>query len=522
MKLISLLITCLMILNINLIFGQAGTLDTTFKKTGKVITDFGGNDFGRSVAIQPDGKIVVAGYTLTGNNFAVARYNKNGRLDKTFGGSGKVTTDFGLEDLAYSVAIQVDGKIVVAGKTNVNTSSTGVYDFAVARYNINGTLDYSFSGDGKVTTDFNNGGSDEAHSVAIQSDGKIVVIGFTNKFGSDYALARYNANGTPDNTFGGSGKIITNFGVDTYSEAYAVIIQPDGKIVVAGDTNAGNDFSDFGLARYNVSGTLDNTFSGDGKVIADIGGYDFGKSVAIQPDGKIVVAGYTIQGDEDWALARFNVDGTLDNLFNGSGKVTTEFGGVDDAYAVAIQANGKIVVAGYSKPGTDYDFTLARYNTNGTLDNTFSGDGKVATDFSGGSGDDAFAIAIQPDGKIVAAGDTRAISGSNDFAVARYNGDATLLTNNVSRLNVTDIINERKSPFFRLYPNPVTDVLHVQGLSQSAANTILITDVSGKVFEKATALSGDYTFNVKMLPAGVYNISIIENRKTVNYKIIKQ
>ncbi len=524
MKTITLIITWLMVLNTNLIFGQAGTLDTTFGGTGKVISDFGTSNFGRAVAIQSDGKIVLAGYSSIAGNFTVARYNKNGKPDTAFGGSGKVTTDFGREDKAFSVAIQSDGKIVVAGKTNATTISTGNFDFAVARYNVNGSLDNTFSGDGKVTADFNNGASDEAHSVAIQPDGKIVVIGTTNKYNSDFALIRYNTNGTPDKTFGGNGIITTDFG--NGEEAYAVIVQSDGKIVVAGATNAGNDFRDFALARYNVNGTLDNTFSGDGKVIADIGGVDFGKSVAIQSDGKIVVAGYTIQGDEDWALARFNVNGTLDNTFSGDGILTSEFGGTDDANAVAIQSNGKIVAAGYSKLTTDYDFALARYNIDGTNDSTFGKSGKVTTHFGSSratySNDLAYAMVLQPDGKIVAAGNVMFSGGFTNFAIARYNGDASSLTSSVSRLNATDKFIENKPSTIRLYPNPVVDILHLQGLHPSARTIILITDKSGRVLLNTIIQNSEYRFNVKILPAGVYNVSVIENKKTVTHRFLKQ
>jgi uncharacterized delta-60 repeat protein len=413
---------------------MAGDLDTTFDGDGKVTTDFATTEFGGaldraySVAVQSDGKIVVAGNSLTGNgeqyNFALARYNANGSLDTTFDGDGKVTTDFGGgDDTAHSVAIQSNGKIVVAGKS-YNGSKR--FDFALTRYNANGSLDTTFDGDGKVTTDFG-GGDDTAHSVAIQSDGKIVVAGYIYKVGGDdFALARYNANGSLDTTFDGDGKVTTDFGV-SLDRAYSVAIQSDGKIVVAGESYNGSKWLDFALTRYNANGSLDTTFDGDGKVTTDFGGGDdTAHSVAIQSDGKIVLAGSSgIRGtfdSDDFALTRYNANGSLDTTFDGDGKVTTDFGkNLDDhGYSVAIQSDGKIVVAGESKHVRGgYDFALARYNANGSLNTSFDGDGKVTTTIgihNFGANYGAFGVAIQSDGKIVVAGD-----GPYDFALARYN-----------------------------------------------------------------------------------------------------
>ena len=223
-----------------------GDLDTTFGTGGKVTTDFGGSPVGFSVAIQSDGKIVVAGYSNVGGTFgfALARYNTNGSLDATFGTGGKVTTNYGGDDRGYSLAIQSDGKIVVAGYSNAG----GTFDFALARYNTNGSLDTSFSAGGKVTTDF--GGSDDlGRSVALQGDGKIVVAGDSNVGSTfDFALARYNTNGSLDTSFGAGGKVTTDFG-GSGDGGRSVALQGDGKIVVAGNAAVGGT-ADFALARY--------------------------------------------------------------------------------------------------------------------------------------------------------------------------------------------------------------------------------------------------------------------------------
>jgi uncharacterized delta-60 repeat protein len=396
----------------------AGDLDTTFSNDGKLTNDFGANDVANAVAVQPDGKIVTAGYTNSGSSgnydFALARYNADGTLDTDFSSNGKLITDFGgSDDYAYAVAIQpMDDKIVVAGYSNYN----GSYDFALARYNPDGSMDTTFNYDGMLTTDF--GGSDGAYALALQPDGQIVVAGDSNAGSSSYnfAVARYNANGSLDTSFDRDGKRTTDFGGT--DEAYALAIQPgdngDMKIVAGGYSG-----SDFALARYNPDGSLDTSFSSDGKLTTDLGGTDKAYALAIQPDdNKIVASGYS---GTDFALARYNTDGTLDSDFSGDGKVTTDFGGTDVANALVIQPDAnnanKIVAGGYSGS----DFALARYNLDGSLDTNFSGDGKVTTDFGGDDGIDA--LAIQPDdNKIVAAGYSN-YSGSYDFALARYLGE---------------------------------------------------------------------------------------------------
>ena len=355
-----------------------GDLDTTFDTDGKVTTDFGGGgDVGYALAIQSDGKIVVAGYSNAGGtqqDFALARYNANGSLDTAtpFGVGGKVTTDFpGGNDFGQSVAIQSDGKIVVAGFSNAN----GNQDFALARYNTNGGLDTSFgtAGTGRVLTGFGGGSSDFGQSVAIQSDGKIVVAGFSNaNGGNDFALARYHglsttgAPGTLDTTFGTGGMVTTDFGGNDHGNSVA--IQSDGKIVVAGGSGSGGAGS-FALARYHglsttgTPGTLDTSFGTLGKVTTGFSG-GYGNSVAIQSDGKIVVVGSVVAGFGDFTVARYNANGTLDTSFDVDGKVTTDFGGpTDNSTSVAIQSDGKIVVSGLADMGMGgpYDFAVARY-----------------------------------------------------------------------------------------------------------------------------------------------------------------
>jgi uncharacterized delta-60 repeat protein len=403
-----------------------GTLDQTFDGDGRVTTDFGDRDSAGGVVIQTDGKIVAAGFGggPGGFDFAVARYNTDGSLDATFGGGdGMATTDFGNnDDRGWAVVLQTDGKIVVAGQSFVVPSvGGGDLDFALARYNTDGSLDTGFSGDGKVTMDLGVGETDAALDVAIQTDGKIVAAGYVRNLfpdplgPSDFAVARFNTDGTTDMTFGAGGKVTTDFGTD-HDEASAVAIQTDGKIVAAGTAFSGT--FDFGLARYNTDGTPDLGWGGDGTVLTNFGGTDSANGLAIQTDGKLVAVGATTQsGSTDAALARYTTAGALDTTFDTDGRVTTDFGGDDIASEVALQTDGKIVTAGSRLIGT-YDFALGRYLTNGAPDPLWSQDGEVTTDF-GGASDIAHGVAIQADGKIVAAGCAFCLE-AFDFALARY------------------------------------------------------------------------------------------------------
>src|SRR5262249_44265880 len=297
-------------------YNSNGTLDSTFGTGGKVKTNFGDFDYVGALALQSDGKIVAAGMTRINfsPDFALARYNSNGTLDTTFGIGGRVITDFGGPAQAVAAGVQADGKVLVAGYAHLAEG----WDVALARYNSNGTLDTTFGIGGKKTTPFSAPSVAQASGLGIQTDGKIVIAGLTivNNV-SNFVLARYNPNGTLDSTFGTGGKTVTDFGAD--DRAFSMALQADGKIVAAGMTGA-----NFALARYNTNGTLDATFGSGGKVITDLGGAnDVALGVAVRTDGKIVAVGR----GTTFALARYNSNGTLDTTFGNAGKVTTRFVG---------------------------------------------------------------------------------------------------------------------------------------------------------------------------------------------------
>jgi uncharacterized delta-60 repeat protein len=340
-----------------------------------------------------------------------------GTLDTSFSGDGRVLTNFTTgDDAAIGVAVQpADGKIVAAGG-----AAGGGGRFALARYNPGGTPDSSFSGDGKVATNFTPG-PESAFDMALQADGKIVAAGWAGGQGGRFALARYNTNGTLDAGFGGDGKVVTNFS-PVADFAFGVAIQANGKIVAVG--RAGGSGGRIAVARYNPNGRLDASFSGDGKVTTNFtAGDDRADLLALQTDGRIVAAGTAdyFGRNARFALVRYRPNGALDASFSGDGKVTTNFTtGSDGAFAVAVQADGKIVAAGQAR----LTVALARYNPNGALDSSFSGDGKVRTDFTSGL-DYADDVELQSDGKIVVAGAANFFGRDSRFALVRYNAGGT-------------------------------------------------------------------------------------------------
>jgi uncharacterized delta-60 repeat protein len=417
-----------------------GELDPSFdpggpEGAGKKVIDFGGSDQAHDVLVQPDGKIVVVGTGNPNRDFAIVRLNPDGSFDTSFDSGdntfdGVVGVPFGpgtTFDIAYAGALQADGKIVAAGLTG--------NDLAVMRLNPGGSLDSSFDpggadGDGKKVIDF--GGSlDQAQDVLVQPDGKIVVVGTGNP-NFDFAIVRLNPDGSFDTSFDSGdntfdGVVGVPFGPGaTFDNAYAGALQADGKILVAGQTDQGDNVA---VLRLNPGGSLDSSFDpggtdGDGKKVIDFGGAvdEESRDVLVQPDGKIVVVA-SGNPNRDFAIVRLNPDGSFDTSFDSGdntfdGVVVVSFGPgatADFAFAGALQANGKIVVAGFTQPGDD--FALLRLQPGGSLDTTFSFDGKTLVDFGFSV---AHGVTLQADGKIVVAGFA---STNPDVAVTRLEGD---------------------------------------------------------------------------------------------------
>jgi uncharacterized delta-60 repeat protein len=390
---------------------NGGDLDPAFGVGGKVITDIArGLDQASAVMAQADGKIVAAGGADEGNgsaldDFAVVRYQADGSLDPRFGRRGKVKFDFtgaGGDDHANAVALQAGGGLVAAG--------FAVGDWAMARFDQRGRLDPAFGVGGKVRSPL--GG--QIRALAVQPDGKLVAAGL---IGSDFAVARYGATGSLDPSFGVDGVAITDF-PGLFAEAHAVALQSDGKIVAAGSAAS----QAFALARYNPDGTLDPGFGAGGTVTTTFGGFfNEANAVVVQAGGKIAAAGQVFGTTSAFALARYNPDGTLDPGFGIGGTVTTSFASSGTAAALVAQPGGALVAAGTADPGTGSsdDFALARYQDDGSLDSSFGTGGTVTTDFGGGT-DVARALAVQADGKLLVAGSPNESGFGSDFALARY------------------------------------------------------------------------------------------------------
>ncbi len=395
----------------------AGRLDMTFGSGGKV-ADFPFSFQANGIAAQTDGKIVIVG--TDGEDFIVIRLNVDGSLDQSFGDGGRVVTDFlEGEDTARSVVIQADGKIAVAGTAKRLIGARP--NFALARYDTNGAPDTSFSDDGKTLIEF---GTSEGFALAVQPDGKLLVAGYEFSFITrtqyNFAVARTNSDGTLDTTFDGDGKVSTDF-LTRNDIAYDIALQPDGKIIVAGTKDiAEGATQDFAVARYNANGSLDTSFGNGGKVTTDFfSNLDDAKAVAVQTDGKIVVGGSAVTAtNTSFALARYQSNGALDTTFDGDGKVVTDFGGFSNAISdIVIQSSGKIIAVGSAINKSEGGFALARYSSDGSLDTTFDIDGKKITGFENSlGGSSANAAALETDGRLIVAG---TIS-PTDSAVARY------------------------------------------------------------------------------------------------------
>ncbi|MFE1414546.1 calcium-binding protein [Streptomyces sp. NPDC058746] len=390
--------------------GAPGDLDPTFGGgDGKVITDLPYYEDSPDMVLQPDGKILTVG-TLTpaeGGDpaFSLVRYNPDGSPDTAFGDGGAVATTISSGDSGQAVALQADGKIVVAGSTLVEQNGTAWSQFTLLRYLPNGALDTAFGNAGRVFPDFGQGSSGSA--VRVLSNGRILAAGAGQ---GGFALARLLPDGSPDNTFGGGdGRVATPFPLGASVQDLA--LQSDGRIVAVGTASyASPAFStDVALARYTPDGSPDTSFDGDGQLLLDWGtSIDAANGVVLQADNKIVVSGYSSEG---FTTARFNTNGTPDTAFGGDGRVGVSFeAGTGIANDVALQPDGRIVAAGGGAgTGDPHDFAVVRYNTDGSLDTTFSDDGKVTTDVGPFYEDDweqGQALAVQPDGKLVVAGVT--------------------------------------------------------------------------------------------------------------------
>ena len=407
-------------------FAAPGDLDTTFSGDGKVVVDpTTGIDTPTAMALQPDGKVVVVGDA--GGSMGALRLTSGGAVDNSFSGDGFQRITFGNDgSQANAVAIQPDGKIVLAG--SVNPGSVGL-----VRLLATGMLDTSFGTGGTARFTFLS--SSTAYGLVVLPDGKLVIAGIASSFNNDFLLARFNADGTIDPSFGTNGSVTVNSG-DLNDFAYALARQSDGKLVIAGTSG----FDTFTIARFTEGGAPDGTFGTGGFVDTEVGpDGSVAHALAIQPDGKLVAVGYACVSsatgcsfdDHGFAISRYLSNGNQDSTFSGDGEAVFELGeGGAEAHGVAIQPDGRIVLVGESIV-TELRLTLLRLTTAGAKDTAFGGgDGVVTTDFVFG-GEQGPAVLLQPDGKILALDEAQ-----QKYAVVRYLGestDATKPTSTISR-----------------------------------------------------------------------------------------
>ena len=431
-------------------FNADGTLDKNFGIAG--IATRLGSGYEREqplMAIQPGGKIVVVKTASDYNNvllgiydhdFLLFRFNADGTLDNTFGNNGNVFTDFNRQDESNAkITILPDGKIILTGSTNTCQYGS-CYDGILARYNVNGTLDESFSGDGKLILDF----GDDIESICaafLQENGALLLSGISGAYDSNdinFVLARINSDGSFDSTFDGDGILLSPFNYN-YLTITSVVMQSDGKFVTGGSILDINDYTnDFVFFRFNNNGSLDITFNGAGIKILDMSGYDSWYenerffSANLQPDNKILAIGYANDAvfNTDFALARINTDGNLDTDFNGTGKLYLSYGQSETYFSKAIVLpNGKILVVGKTRFGdnyNDYYMAVARFNTDGTPDTSFDNDGKEYIPFYDLISSSGTEISLQPDNKIIVAGITYNNVNFTEIAIAKLNPDGSL------------------------------------------------------------------------------------------------
>ena len=415
--------TSLDLMNLQILLGanSAPSFSTPVPGTGKLIIPVGaGIDDGRAIKLDGNGKILIAGYSKNGSNndFSLVRLNADGSLDRSFDGDGKAIIPVGSgNDEAYCITVQSDGKILLGG----SSYSVSNYDYSIIRLNANGSLDSSFNSSGKAIIPVG-ASSDFAYSISIQNDDKILLGGYSEKYGgSDYSLVRLNANGTLDSGFGTGGKALVDVGGSDF--AYSLSVQSDGKIVIGGISN-----EDYSVVRLNANGTLDSGFGIGGKSQVDMGGSDFAYSLGLQGDGKIVLGGHSQNSSvNSYSTLRLNANGTIDSAFGIGGRAIVDVkfdGGI--ARSLSVQSDGKILLGGWINNNGDSDYGVVRLNADGSLDSTFGNGGKTVIPVGGGR-DFAMSLTLQSDGKFLMAG-TSYTGSDTDFSLIRLNADGSLDT----------------------------------------------------------------------------------------------
>jgi uncharacterized delta-60 repeat protein len=480
-----------------IVLAQPGILDYSFGVSGiskgPYTTQY---SYAYGIAQQADGKILVTGYLedVTLSTF-VTRFDTNGVVDTTF--SNPILTIGQLGDYGRAITVQPDGKILVTGFADNSTS-----DIYVVRLLPSGDYDTTFGSGGIAMTDFGNNTLDQAHDIMLQPDGKILVAGWSLNNDIDIALLRYNTDGSPDSSFGMNGKVSTDINNET-QEGHGITLQSDGKILVAGlafNAVSGNDLAVF---RYLADGTIDSSFGVNGISIPPVNqDDDAANDIALQPDGKIVLAGYTysVISFADKLVVRLDTSGNPDPTFGVSGIVTSNPVNNDCfSTGVLIQPDGKIITTGRAYSATS-NFLVSRFNTDGQIDSTFGTNGFTFTSVANGE-DFIYGSLLQPDGKVVVAG-YYSDNLTENFAVARYNSDSSFNTS-IAGYDKNDFI---------IYPQPAGDKLFIRydkPLVSAPEHEVCIYNLLGeKLTSSITVENQVITVSCKSLLPGVYVVEI--------------
>lgn len=481
---------------------RAQILDATFGNGGLVETYYGlyVESKVHDMLLQPDGKIVVCGTTYVNSyDFMMIRYLEDGTLDASFGDNGKAFIDFdNMNNFGLGYALQQDGKIVVTGYTETPNYES----ISIARINADGSKDLSFGTNGivqQVTGDYECFGSD----IVVQPDGKILVAGHGNYTpqGEDFFLARYNEDGSLDASFDSDGKV-ENINDNNSGARPVITLQADGKILLCGMGGVAGQ-QHYCTMRFNPNGALDMTFSDDGVQLTLVpGDYNWPGNMVVQQDQKIVVAGYSgYWQSEVFSIFRLDVNGNLDADFATNGIFTYSMNqGLDYFQDVLIQPDGKMLACGYTiGPDGSYDFVAMRLFEDGSIDTDFGDNGVLNQNFSF-TESRATAMAIQPDGKLLIAGDAPDFL-NHHTAIARYDAGIPAAIKNESNITTT----------LKVFPNPSQSFINVELPITEKNASALIYDMHGKMIEQTT-IGRTQQIDISNLHAGLYMLQVIDSQ----------
>lgn len=477
------------------LLGQNEWLDLEFHEDGIVTTDFAnGGDIVYDLAVREDGKIVAVGLTTINQveQFAVAVYHSDGALDTSFADKGRLVLSLGGAGHAYSIKLQEDGKMVIAGSGKYGPFNG--LDIVILRLTKEGELDPTFGNNGIVYRDFSNR-DDVATSLVIQEDGKILITGYSYGLNENKLIvARYNKDGSPDFSFHSNGvyEYVPNNQID-FSWGFSIAMQKDGKALVTGTVGRMPNV-DIIVIRLNEDGNIDQSFGDGGVVSLDYGfSEDVGYALALDEKERIIVVGYTkINDNFDMAVIRFLTNGQPDPEFGKDGKIQLDLNKrLEIAQDVSILKNGNLMLTG----NIDLHFGVVKLNEIGQVDVSFGEDGYQVNSIDQNNGW-ALCSILQEDGKLLAGGYTAKLT-SNDFAIIRYKTEETNLVENISQ-NI----------FCSVYPNPSNDKININLPASYFPVEYRIYDSTGKITDKGILASKYDNIDIMGMVKGVYYIKL--------------